>query len=82
MSANDIAAISESIHRKDVALMRRALEALEGQQDFWYSLPSGVDEEAQIDNGSPEDATAHVAGLAVKAAQPIIVALAERLLQE
>ena len=30
MSANDIAAISESIHRKDVALLRQALEALEG----------------------------------------------------
>ena len=30
MSANDIAAVSERIHRKDVALMRQALEALEG----------------------------------------------------
>ena len=86
MTANDTAAASYQLRRKereaDTALLRQALEALEGQQDFWYSLPSGVDEEAQIDNDSPEDAAAHVAGLAVKAAQPIIVALAERLLQE
>ena len=75
-------ALSGAIRRKDLDALRLALAALEEQIDFWFSLPSGIDEEAEIEDQSPEDAAAHTAGLAVKAARKAIDALKERLLTE
>ena len=39
---------------------------LESQLDWWYQIPVGVDEEADIENAVPDDQTAHIAGLAVQ----------------
>jgi len=68
--------------KSDTELLRQAKGALGEQIQFWYSLPSGVDEEAHIDDDSPEDASAHTAGLAVQAAYAVIAAIEERLLVE
>ena len=57
----------------------KLIEALETQIKYWYSLPGGVDEDANPDNPSPEDATAHTAGLAVEAARQALVAIREEL---
>ena len=65
---HELEAVIETLRAQKSGL----LAALETQGDFWYSLPSGVDEEAEIDNESPEDAAAHVAGLAVKAARAFV----------
>ena len=72
-------AVSGAIRRKDLAALRQAKEALEEQIGYWHQLPSGIDEEAEIENDSPEDAAAHVAGLAVQAARAAINDLNERL---
>ena len=48
------------------------IEALRTQIEYWYSLPGGVDEDADPDNPSPEDATAHIGGLAIRAARRAI----------
>ena len=66
MSANDIAAISGRIHRKDVELLRRALEALESA----YAIITEHVEEDGISEPFMEEA------------RPIIAALNERLLAD
>jgi hypothetical protein len=45
------------------------LEALASQVKWWEQVPSGVDYEADLDNQSPYDSTAHIAGLAVREAK-------------
>ena len=40
--------------------------ALENQIERWNMIPSGIDEEADPYNKSPDDATAHIGGLAVQ----------------
>jgi len=78
MSANDIAAISERIHRKDVALLRRALAALEEQGgpcsrcDGWH-LPRCE---------HSEDPDCQWCSDNCREVRFTIAALAERLLQE
>ena len=78
MSANDIAAISESIHRKDVALLRRALAALEEQGgpcsrcDGWH-LPRCE---------HSEDPDCEWCSESCRATHAVIDALNERLLTE
>ena len=52
--------------------VRQLLTALQTQEDFWYSLPSGVDEEADPLNTSPDDMAAHIAGLAVQAIRAVV----------
>lgn len=47
----------------------RLRAALEEQIWYWYQTPGGVDEEADPLNLSPQDATAHLAGLAIRAAR-------------
>ncbi len=57
---------------RDVTLqgeVARLRAALEQQIRLWESLPCGVDYEADENNTSPADAAAHIAGLAVRAAQ-------------
>ena len=45
---------------------KKLRDALEGQLVRWYSLPAGVDEEADELDTSPDDMDAHIAGLAVR----------------
>ena len=52
--------------RRHEALLVMVKDALREQEDFWYSLPSGVDMDADPMNGSPEDMVDQVAGLATK----------------
>jgi len=46
--------------------IRRLIEALERQRGYWLSLPSGVEDDPDPDDPSPEDAVAHTAGLAIR----------------
>lgn len=48
------------------------LEVLEAQIAWWEQLPCGIDENAEAGNPSPENAIAHIAGLAVKEARAAI----------
>lgn len=64
----DIPALISAL-RAEREKTKRLTEALEEQITYWYQLPSGVDEEADWQNPSPEDAIAHTAGLAVQAAR-------------
>ena len=43
--------------------------ALDDQVERWGSVPSGVDLEAEEGDPSPKDVTAHIAGLAIRAAR-------------
>ncbi len=40
--------------------------ALESQRRWWHQIPSGIDLEADPEDTSPEDSSAHIAGLAVQ----------------
>ena len=48
---------------------RRLRAALQEQIDLWEQVPMGPDYQADIDDASPDDAVAHLAGLAIKAAR-------------
>ena len=52
-------------------------DALEGQLVRWYSLPAGVDEEADELDTSPDDMDAHIAGLAVREINEALAATTE-----
>lgn len=69
-------ALAQAERDRDTAIARaeaaedreeRLREALREQERLWRSLPSGVDEEADPDDRSPEDAFAWTAGIAVRA---------------
>lgn len=49
-----------------VAQIRKLVDALLEQRDYWLSLPSGVEDDPDPDDPSPEDAVAHTAGLAIR----------------
>lgn len=51
---------------------KELLAALEAQITWWQQLPCGVDESAEENDLSPDDAIAHIAGLAVREAQAAI----------
>jgi len=68
MTANDTAAASYQLRRKDVELMRQALEALEYCHDLHCALPA--------ENGVPESIGDK------QRASAAIAALNERLLRE
>ena len=53
----------------------RLIESLETQIMYWYSLPGGVDEDADPEDPSPVDAAAHIAGLAVREAKLAIAVI-------
>jgi hypothetical protein len=44
----------------------KLIAALQAQIKYWEQVPSGVDYDADPNNSSPEDMTAHLAGLAIK----------------
>ena len=52
----------------------RLVEALKSQRSWWESNPAGVDYEADTEETSPEDATAHIAGLAIQEINAAIAA--------
>jgi len=52
--------------RAEIVALRAALLV---QIEHWESLPSGADHDADPDDPSPQDATAHTAGLAIRAAR-------------
>ena len=54
--------------------LAKAVRTLEMQAKRWQDIPMGIDEDADENDKSPEDATAHIGGLAVK---EIAQALAE-----
>jgi len=44
----------------------RLEQELQWQSDYWESVPSGVDFEADEDDESPDDTVAHMAGIAIR----------------
>lgn len=75
ISARD-AAIRELCEiRADLAAAR---EALKTQRQWWEQLPCGVDYDADPANTSPEDAVAHIAGLAVQEIDAVLAAEKEK----
>ncbi len=55
-SAND--SLRKRVHKLEAAL--------ESQRRWWHQIPSGIDLEADPENTSPDDSSAHIAGLAVQ----------------
>ena len=58
-----------------LALLERCAEELKNQEYLWRNLPSGIDEDADENDGSPEDGTAHMGGLAVRQIQKLLADL-------
>lgn len=74
-------ALAQAERDRDTAIARaeaaedreeRLREALREQERLWRSLPSGVDEEADPDDRSPEDVFAWTAGIAVRAIRAVL----------
>jgi hypothetical protein len=61
---------AERLERKNAVLR----DALASQVGYWEQVPSGVDYEADEEDTSPEDAVAHTAGLAIRAASAALAA--------
>lgn len=70
--AKDVAESAISHRNANTALAAEAAKlraALESQITWWENVPSGVDYEADLENESPVDTTAHMAGLAIREAR-------------
>jgi hypothetical protein len=63
---------SRSAYYHDAKAAHELLACLKAQLDFWESLPSGVDYEADPLDRSPRDANAHIAGLAVQEIRKVL----------
>lgn len=48
------------------ALARQLERELRWQRDYWESVPSGADYEADEDDDCPDDTVAHMAGIAIR----------------
>ncbi|MBU2118768.1 MAG: hypothetical protein KJ954_14365 [Alphaproteobacteria bacterium] len=68
--------------RKGIARLESELkecrDALQDQKRRWLDIPGGIDEDADENNTSPEDAGQHAAGLAVKAIDAVLPLLKEK----
>jgi len=52
--------------------VRKLRAALESQIAWWEQIPAGPDYDADPDNCSPDDASSHLAGLAIREARLVL----------